>query len=59
VRKISSCFRRQALHAAVLGFDHPAGGRRLRFEAPIPAERQSLAWKKSKKRRSGDGLGRW
>ncbi len=26
-----------ALHAAVLGFDHPVTGRRLRFEAPLPA----------------------
>jgi 23S rRNA pseudouridine1911/1915/1917 synthase len=27
---------RPALHAAVLGFDHPVEGRRLRFEAPLP-----------------------
>jgi 23S rRNA pseudouridine1911/1915/1917 synthase len=27
---------RQALHARVLGFDHPASSRRLRFEAPLP-----------------------
>ena len=27
---------RPALHAAVLGFAHPAGGERLRFEAPLP-----------------------
>lgn len=29
---------RQALHAARLGFDHPRGGRRLRFSAPLPAD---------------------
>jgi 23S rRNA pseudouridine1911/1915/1917 synthase len=29
---------RQALHAAVLGFVHPATGRPLRFESPWPAE---------------------
>ncbi len=27
---------RQALHAAVLGFDHPVTRERLRFEAPLP-----------------------
>src|SRR5690606_40221079 len=30
-------FRRQALHAATLGFRHPVDGRALRFEAPLPA----------------------
>lgn len=29
---------RPALHAAVLGFTHPASGRRMRFEAPLPAD---------------------
>lgn len=29
---------RPFLHAAVLGFDHPSGGRRLRFESPLPAD---------------------
>ena len=28
---------RLALHAAVLGFTHPASGTRIRFEAPLPA----------------------
>jgi 23S rRNA pseudouridine1911/1915/1917 synthase len=27
---------RQALHATVLGFDHPASGKPLRFESPAP-----------------------
>jgi 23S rRNA pseudouridine1911/1915/1917 synthase len=30
--------RRLALHAAVLGFDHPRTGERLRFESPLPGE---------------------
>jgi len=42
VRKVVEAFRRQALHAAVLGFDHPATGRRVRFEAPVPADFSSL-----------------
>ena len=29
---------RPALHAAVLGFQHPRSGERLRFEAPLPAD---------------------
>ena len=29
---------RQALHAAVLGFVHPATGQALRFESPLPAD---------------------
>ena len=29
---------RPALHAAVLGFDHPRDGRRHRYEAPLPAD---------------------
>jgi 23S rRNA pseudouridine1911/1915/1917 synthase len=35
-------FPRQALHAASLGFDHPRSGARLAFEAPLPADFQSL-----------------
>jgi 23S rRNA pseudouridine1911/1915/1917 synthase len=34
---------RPALHAAVLGFDHPKGGERLRFEAPLPADLRELS----------------
>lgn len=29
-------FPRQALHAAILGFEHPITGQNLRFEAPLP-----------------------
>ena len=31
-------FRRQALHAAQLGFDHPESGAALVFEAPLPTD---------------------
>ncbi len=31
-------FRRQALHAAKLEFAHPANGRRIEVEAPLPAD---------------------
>jgi 23S rRNA pseudouridine1911/1915/1917 synthase len=34
---------RQALHAARLGFAHPATGQALQFEAPLPADLQA-AW---------------
>lgn len=30
--------KRLALHAAILGFDHPHTGEHVRFEAPLPAE---------------------
>jgi 23S rRNA pseudouridine1911/1915/1917 synthase len=35
-------FRRQALHASRLAFDHPITGRRLTFEAPLPDDLVSL-----------------
>ena len=35
-------FARQALHAAVLGFEHPVSGQTHRFEAPIPADMAAL-----------------
>jgi 23S rRNA pseudouridine1911/1915/1917 synthase len=35
-------WRRQALHAASLGFDHPSSGKRLRFESAIPEDMQQL-----------------
>lgn len=34
--------RRQALHAAVLGFVHPVSGQTLRFESPLPADMAAL-----------------
>jgi 23S rRNA pseudouridine1911/1915/1917 synthase len=33
---------RPALHAAVLGFDHPRNGERCRFEAPLPRDFSEL-----------------
>jgi 23S rRNA pseudouridine1911/1915/1917 synthase len=33
---------RQALHAATLGFVHPATGERLRFESPLPRDMMDL-----------------
>ncbi|MBF9034676.1 RluA family pseudouridine synthase [Rhodobacterales bacterium HKCCE2091] len=35
-------FPRQALHAAVLGFDHPVTGEALRFEAELPEDMAGL-----------------
>jgi 23S rRNA pseudouridine1911/1915/1917 synthase len=35
-------FKRQALHAAALAFDHPVSGERLSFEAPLPADFTTL-----------------
>jgi 23S rRNA pseudouridine1911/1915/1917 synthase len=34
----AAAFPRQALHAAVLGFDHPRTGKTLRWESPLPAD---------------------
>jgi 23S rRNA pseudouridine1911/1915/1917 synthase len=31
-------FKRQALHAATLGFEHPRSGKRLTLESPVPAD---------------------
>jgi 23S rRNA pseudouridine1911/1915/1917 synthase len=38
-----NAFPRQALHAALLAFSHPATGKLMRFEAPLPADMLSLA----------------
>lgn len=35
-------FNRQALHAAVLGFDHPVSGETIRFEAALPQDMDDL-----------------
>ena len=35
-------FARQALHAAVLGFEHPVTGDMVRFEAPLPPDMAAL-----------------
>lgn len=36
-------FPRQALHAAILGFDHPISGKALRFEADLPEDLLNLS----------------
>lgn len=42
VRSIVDGFPRQALHAAVLGFEHPRSGAFLRFESSLPADFEAL-----------------
>lgn len=34
--------RRQMLHAAVLGFNHPNGGKWMEFSSPLPADMQAV-----------------
>lgn len=43
-------FKRQALHAWRLGFNHPVDSKPMRFEAPIPEDMQELIAKLRKKR---------
>jgi 23S rRNA pseudouridine1911/1915/1917 synthase len=38
LRAVADALARQALHAEVLGFDHPSSGARVRFTAPPPAD---------------------
>ena len=38
LRDLVKAFPRQALHARLLGFDHPATGEHMRFEADLPAD---------------------
>ena len=42
VAQAVSDFRRQALHAAHLGFDHPVTGDPLAFDSPLPPDIQAL-----------------
>lgn len=39
---IVRAFPRQALHAAILGFEHPVSGERMRFDAPLPKDMAQL-----------------
>lgn len=44
-RFVENCFNtcpRQALHARTLGFTHPATGREMFFESPLPADMEAL-----------------
>jgi 23S rRNA pseudouridine1911/1915/1917 synthase len=40
LRAAAELLNRQALHARLLGFEHPVTGESLRFEAPLPADFQ-------------------
>jgi len=40
--KLPYGFRRQALHAAMIGIKHPDGGRELNFQSRIPGDMQDL-----------------
>ncbi len=41
-QKVVAPLGRQALHAAVLGFDHPVTGKAMRFESKLPADLRAL-----------------
>ncbi|MDJ0612470.1 MAG: RluA family pseudouridine synthase [Rhizobiaceae bacterium] len=41
-QKVLSGFKRQALHAAILGFEHPVTGETIRFESQIPDDFQMV-----------------
>jgi 23S rRNA pseudouridine1911/1915/1917 synthase len=42
-RALAAAFSRQALHAWLLGFAHPATGAEMRFESPLPGDMAMLA----------------
>jgi 23S rRNA pseudouridine1911/1915/1917 synthase len=41
-RLVVDAFPRQALHAAILGFEHPVTGEELSFESPLPEDFEHL-----------------
>jgi 23S rRNA pseudouridine1911/1915/1917 synthase len=41
-RAVLSALGRQALHASLLGFEHPVSGKVLRFESELPADLSAL-----------------
>ncbi|MBZ0227725.1 MAG: RNA pseudouridine synthase, partial [Bauldia sp.] len=43
VRGLAAGFPRQALHAWLLGFEHPTKGEEMVLETPLPADMASLA----------------
>jgi 23S rRNA pseudouridine1911/1915/1917 synthase len=51
----ASGFARIALHAAVLGFEHPATGQRLRWTSPLPADMAGLVRRLRREARGGGG----
>ncbi len=46
-REAAAAFPRQALHAVLLAFSHPANGERMRFESPLPDDMRGLLRKLS------------
>jgi 23S rRNA pseudouridine1911/1915/1917 synthase len=42
LKSLVNGFNRQALHAGLLAFEHPASGKTLRFESPYPADFANL-----------------
>ena len=42
-RGLAADFPRQALHAWLLGFEHPATHEEMHFESPLPADMRALA----------------
>jgi len=42
-RSLAAGFPRQALHAYLLGFEHPVTGKEMRFESPLPADISELS----------------
>ncbi len=41
-REAIQCFRRQALHAGFLGFDHPSSGEAVSWQADLPEDMQAV-----------------
>jgi 23S rRNA pseudouridine1911/1915/1917 synthase len=41
-RSLVEVFPRQALHAYLLGFEHPVTGAEMRFESPLPEDMEAL-----------------
>ncbi len=54
-RPDGSGFPRVALHAAVLGFDHPTTGRRMRWTYPLPPDMAGLVRRLRRQARNRDG----
>jgi 23S rRNA pseudouridine1911/1915/1917 synthase len=52
-----SGMKRVALHAATLGFEHPATGKRIRWESPLPKDLASLVKRLRKARGEREGPG--
>ena len=55
-KKALNLLRRQALHAAVLGFEHPRTGKPLHFESPAPDDLARLLRALEGKSRPSDNL---